>query len=73
MNTNVSDMPIEIFADYTADMLDQEWDWTYIVPTLNDNGVANEYVNNFGSGSGYMSHYSGSLDLPRFQVNCSEP
>lgn len=29
MNTNVGDMPLDIFSDYVFDILGEEWSWEY--------------------------------------------
>lgn len=34
-NTNVGDMPLDIFSDYILDTINQEWDWIYLLPILN--------------------------------------
>ena len=36
MDTNVGDMPLEIFADYTADCLGMDFPWEYLVPLIYD-------------------------------------
>lgn len=38
MDTNVGDMPLDIFCDYVSEILGEEWSWEYIVPILNDYG-----------------------------------
>jgi len=58
MNTNVSDMPLEIFADYTSDMLDQEWHWEYLFPIINGNH--NPYFEEFGNSDFVFGWYSGN-------------
>jgi len=35
MNTNVGDMPIEIFGDYVSDFFDIEYSWEYLIPIVN--------------------------------------
>jgi hypothetical protein len=36
INTNVGEMPLEIFGDYVSDILDDDWNWLYIIPYLNE-------------------------------------
>jgi hypothetical protein len=31
MDTNVGEMPLDIFSDYISDILDEEWSWEYLV------------------------------------------
>jgi hypothetical protein len=38
-NTNVGDMPLDIFADYISDILDEEWCWEYLQFTINANNI----------------------------------
>jgi|GEM_PF-3979193 len=49
MNTNVGDMPIEIFGDYISDTLDQEWSWEYLF--FADNGDGDRDTT-YGHGNG---------------------
>jgi hypothetical protein len=34
-NTNVGDMPLDIFSDYISDTLGEEWSWEYLSVALN--------------------------------------
>jgi len=43
MNDNVGDMPIEIFGDYVSDMLDEEWNWIYCIPPLDEDYTYFDY------------------------------
>jgi hypothetical protein len=43
MDTNVGEMPIDIFSDYVSDTLGQEWSWEYIIPILNGISQLNDY------------------------------
>jgi len=51
MDTNVGDMPIEIFGDYISDCLDEEWNWVYLFHA--DNGY------NFGFSRGCLDSLRG--------------
>jgi hypothetical protein len=73
INTNVGDMPLDIFSDYISDILDEEWYWQYIVFAVNDggyrrgngygsgigyrHGIGYEYGYGYGSGFGYVNGY----------------
>jgi hypothetical protein len=35
MNTNVGEMPLDIFSDYISDILGEEWTWEYLILILN--------------------------------------
>jgi hypothetical protein len=48
MNTNVGDMPLDIFCDYILDVLNEEWIWEYF---LTFNFVATPVNWNFGNSS----------------------
>jgi hypothetical protein len=52
LNTNVGDMPLDIFCDYISDILGQEWNWQYLIPIDSDN-VPMRYMR-FYYGKGYM-------------------
>lgn len=53
MNLNVGDMPLDIFADYVSDILEQEWTWEYFITILNSCNTS--MLNNEGCGGlGYM-------------------
>jgi len=45
LNTNVGDMPLEIFADYTADTLGIEFPWIYLIPTNNGGFYSHDAIN----------------------------
>jgi hypothetical protein len=45
LNTNVGDMPLDIFSDYISDILGKEWSWEYLVLAINGNS--------YGAGNGY--------------------
>lgn len=56
MNTNVGDMPLDIFSDYTSDILAEEWSWEYLVFAVNGNGGSffeNQYGHGAGTGLGF--------------------
>lgn len=36
MDTNVGEMPLEIFGDYTSDCLGMDFPWIYMVPLIYD-------------------------------------
>jgi hypothetical protein len=38
-NTNVGDMPLDIFSDYVSDILGEEWYWEYLPFTINANNI----------------------------------
>lgn len=52
LNTNVGDMPPDIFSDYISDILDEEWTWEYLVSIVNARGFG--FENALGHGFGYM-------------------
>jgi hypothetical protein len=56
INTNVGDMPLDIFTDYLNDTLDQEWSWEYLITAINDAG--HSVGVGYGVGGGY-GHWSG--------------
>jgi hypothetical protein len=47
MNTNVGDMPLDIFCDYVSDILGEEWSWEYFGLILNWH---DQLKNNYGNG-----------------------
>jgi hypothetical protein len=51
MNTNVGDMPLDIFSDYVSDCLGEDWSWEYIIPILN--GYIPPAFLDVGHGVGY--------------------
>lgn len=72
LNTNVEDMPLDIFADYISDALEQEWNWTYLACLLNDAQLAlfQEYGNSCfghswycgnGASDGYHDYYNSEI------------
>lgn len=54
MNTNVGDMPIEIFGDYVSDSLGVEFPWEMLTPMFNGE---NDIKNQRGSGWWYNYDY----------------
>lgn len=48
IDTNVGEMPLDIFADYISDTLGEEWSWIHL--TLNVNW---ENIDRFENGCGY--------------------
>jgi len=62
MNTNVGDMPIEIFGDYVSDTLGIEFTWEYMSCLFNDDGIGSRkahgngtiYNNNCENGNGNL-------------------
>jgi hypothetical protein len=55
INTNVGDMPLDIFSDYISDTLDEEWTWIHLF-VINEDG----YGVGFGSGLGRFYGLTGS-------------
>jgi hypothetical protein len=58
MNTNVGDMPLDIFTDYISDTLGEEWSWEYLAIIVNYHGynrieVKRENVSSDGDAYGY--------------------
>jgi hypothetical protein len=51
MNTNVGDMPLEIFSDYVSDYLDVDFPWEYLVVVSNGAGYED------GAGDIPASHF----------------
>jgi hypothetical protein len=47
MNTNVGDMPLDIFADYVSDVLGEEWSLEYFILIFN---WYHQLRNNYGNG-----------------------
>jgi hypothetical protein len=56
LNTNVGDMPLDIFSDYVSDILDQEWCWEYFLVIYGRDGY-----NSHGRGWGH-GHFLGIDD-----------
>jgi hypothetical protein len=54
LNTNVGDMPLDIFSDYISDTINMEWNWQYLVLAINDGGLDR----NNAYGQGYSYHFS---------------
>jgi hypothetical protein len=50
LNTNVGDMPLDVFSDYVSDILDEEWCWIYLIPTMNYEG----HYHGLGCGNGLI-------------------
>lgn len=63
MNTNVGEMPLDIFSDYISDILEEEWTWEYLVPLLNWQGYilrSGDFYNMwFGNGHGFNNAENG--------------
>jgi hypothetical protein len=69
-NSNVGDMPIDIFSDYISDILNQEWSWEYIGTTVSYSfayrldvytgdgfgGYPMVYQTIYNRGNGYVGH-----------------
>jgi hypothetical protein len=60
-NTNVGDMPLDIFSDYISDTLGQEWSWEYFSLIANGNNFFSFYrfgdgchVGNLGNSDGFL-------------------
>lgn len=51
METNVGDMPLDIFADYVSDILGEEWSWEYLALVINGQNSVPQYTLNSGCGS----------------------
>lgn len=54
MNTNVGDMPLDIFSDYVSDALEQEWRWEYLVPAF---AIRDREIMHLDRGGGYCYHF----------------
>jgi hypothetical protein len=63
MNTNVGEMPLDIFSDYVSDILGGDWSWEYLVPLLNWQGyvirVAFHHGLWYGNGCGFNNAENG--------------
>jgi hypothetical protein len=55
-NTNVGDMPLDIFSDYISDTLDYECNWEYLIIAVNDFPRDFGFI---GRGSGTNNYYNG--------------
>jgi hypothetical protein len=53
MNTNVGEMPLDIFSDYVSDIGEQEWNWIYFLVIYGKDGY-----NSHGRGWGH-GHFVG--------------
>jgi hypothetical protein len=67
MNTNVGDMPLDIFSDYVSDTLGEDWCWEYFGLIVNNYGhrLSMDYA--LGHGKIYLYSHHGIEDL--FQEN----
>jgi hypothetical protein len=69
MNTNVGDMPLDIFSDYISDILGEDWNWEYLALVINGSeGNYNESTLGHGrglgegfGGDGYTYNYGNGL------------
>jgi hypothetical protein len=81
LNTNVGDMPLDIFADYISDTLGEEWSWEYLLFAVNGFGydefgygvysVNNdiEYCEGYGTIDGYgFGHVYGYANWSAFDL-----
>jgi hypothetical protein len=58
LDTNVGDMPLDIFADYISDTLDQEWHWEYLALTVNGQGHSTDNEDEVSGGGYYTMDYT---------------
>jgi hypothetical protein len=49
LNTNVGDMPLDIFCDYISDILGQEWQLEHIAMIINEAGHCLEIAHGDGT------------------------
>jgi hypothetical protein len=49
LNTNVGDMPLDIFCDYTSDILDEEWIIEHFIPSFGE-AISTHSRFNYGEG-----------------------
>jgi hypothetical protein len=79
MDTNVSDMPLDIFCDYISDTLGEEWSWEYFGLVINGptyhsfrkaNGVGN-LRHGHGLGNGAYNSVGNSDGVSVFLVDFS--
>jgi len=59
INTNVGDMPIEIFGDYVSDTLGEEWSWEYLVFSPCDGGQNLTFWHDEATGKGFYYNNEG--------------
>ena len=84
MNTNVGDMPLDVFSDYIQDSQGYEFPWEFLQFTLNGNEQLNEddkgngyryqafpfhYI---GRGNGYWLEFCGSINVEYGNGHTSE-
>lgn len=64
MNTNVGDMPLEIFGDYVSDYLDIEFYWQYMF-VFNEQGDNNgdSLGQGWGNGNGLENYGTGTTNI----------
>jgi hypothetical protein len=60
INTNVGNMPLDIFSDYISDILDEEWNWLYLTVNTNYDGNRVGYGLGYGFGYGYRYNNLGN-------------
>jgi hypothetical protein len=57
MNTNVGEMPLDIFSDYISDILGEDWSWEYFGLIVNGFGTEGrpyqQFHYQFGVGGNY--------------------
>jgi hypothetical protein len=62
MNTNVGNMPLDIFSDYISDILGEEWSWEYLVFAVNGMDYhysLGYYGHGYGHGHSYIENDNG--------------
>lgn len=57
INTNVGDMPLDIFSDYLSDTLNEEWYWQYLIALPNDGNSLG--CHDFWTGNGFYYNTEG--------------
>lgn len=80
METNVGDMPLDIFCDYVSDTLGEEWSWEYFSVIINGptyhsfrkaHGVGN-LRHGHGLGNGANNSMGNSDGVFTFLVNFND-
>jgi hypothetical protein len=55
MDTNVGEMPLDIFSDYVSDILGEDWSWEYFgIIVWAYTNFDFQYIGNEGSGYGMI-------------------